>query len=364
MIKFIKKSIRGLLFNPVKKCIFRFVFKSQINELRSKYESLIIIVATPEHGNLGDQAIVYAELQLINEAGLSNRILEISNGDYLRNKQFIKKYVTINDVIIIDGGGNLGTLWPWEDDKISEIIDAYSENTIVVFPQTCYYDSSEEAKNRIIKNVRIYNKAKRLTISLRDEKSYQFCKKELGNNTNFLLIPDIVLFLRGSYKKEVTNRQGVLLCFRKDHERATSEKDVEKLKIDLSKKGVKYSEISTLTKYGVNQTNRTSELEKKWTKFGSAELLLTDRLHGLIFAILTNTPCLAIDNLSKKVSGVYNIVEKVENVKICKDLQEVEVLVEQYRELSKFKMNKVSQKQYNELSKIIISSIQKSNGKN
>lgn len=359
MVKYLKKIIRGILVCPIKAFMFRFKFVAQIKKLRSSYKSLIIIVATPTHGNLGDQAIVYAELQLIKEAGLSNYVLEISNEDYLRNKQFIKELITVNDVIIIDGGGNLGTLWPWEDDKISEIIDTYSENQIVVFPQTCYYDSSVEAKERLVKNRKIYNKAKKLTISLRDEKSYHFCRKELGNNANFLLIPDIVLFLRDKYQNEALHRQGVLLCFRQDHERATSENDVEKLKMDLSKKGVRYSEISTLTKYGVNQKNRVNELTKKWDKFGSAELLLTDRLHGLIFAILTRTPCLAIDNLSKKVSGVYSLVEKVENVRICKDLQEVEGLVEQYRELSKFQIDDASQNQYYELSKIIISSIRK-----
>lgn len=34
--------------------------------------------------------------------------------------------------------------------------------------------------------------------------------------------------------------------------------------------------------------------------------MVTDRLHGMIFAYLAGTPCVFLDNKTKKVSGVYN----------------------------------------------------------
>ena len=43
----------------------------------------------------------------------------------------------------------------------------------------------------------------------------------------------------------------------------------------------------------------------KLTEFASARLVITDRLHGLIFSAITNTPCIAFDNLSGKVHGTY-----------------------------------------------------------
>ena len=35
-------------------------------------------------------------------------------------------------------------------------------------------------------------------------------------------------------------------------------------------------------------------------------MLVTDRLHGMIFSYLVGTPCIVLDNKTKKVSGVYN----------------------------------------------------------
>ena len=44
-------------------------------------------------------------------------------------------------------------------------------------------------------------------------------------------------------------------------------------------------------------------------------MVITDRLHGMIIAALANTPCLAFDNLSKKVSGVNAWIKNLDYVK-------------------------------------------------
>ena len=35
--------------------------------------------------------------------------------------------------------------------------------------------------------------------------------------------------------------------------------------------------------------------------------MITDRLHGMIYAYLTGTPCIVLDNVSGKVSHVYDL---------------------------------------------------------
>ena len=37
--------------------------------------------------------------------------------------------------------------------------------------------------------------------------------------------------------------------------------------------------------------------------FAKSRLIVTDRLHGMIFALVTRTPCLAFDNTNKKISS-------------------------------------------------------------
>lgn len=325
----IKLIVRKKIINKIISYRFKNYFENKVQRIRSNYANIIFIVATPRHSNLGDHAIVYAELKLLEDIGLRDRVVEISNSDYLDNKVFISKYISLEDVLIIDGGGNLGTLWPMEDDKITEIIDTYSRNTIIVFPQTCFYTSSMESNERLLRNRRIYQRAKNLIITLRDRRSYEFCVNNFVD-VQFMCIPDIVLYINNLKNKKKDERKDILLCFRKDLEKVVSNADVEKLKCCLSQKDIVYSETSTLTNYAISEKQRNTELFNKWDEFSSAKLVITDRLHGMIFAAITGTPCLAIDNLSNKVSGVYNLVPKIDYIQICGNLDDVLVNIEKY----------------------------------
>ncbi|MGL4853602.1 MAG: polysaccharide pyruvyl transferase family protein [Phocaeicola sp.] len=323
--------------------------------LRHNTESLIFIIATPEHGNLGDQAIVYAEKEFLRKNKLGDKIIEIPNDFYLSNKCFLKQIIKKTDIIILDGGGNLGTLWPWEDDKISEIIDTYSKNQIIIFPQTCYYDNSAEGKRRLEKNRFIYEKSPNLTISLRDKSSYNFCKSNFPN-TNFILVPDIVFSLYGLEKNKHTRRDGVLLCLREDKERVVSREEIDTLKKYLENENIVYEETSTLTDYPVSITTRDSELEKKWIQFRSSRLVITDRLHGMIFATINGTPCLALDNLSKKVSGGLGLLPNNSCTKVCGNINELLPLIKEMYEPSEkgLEVDFISHENYSELKNLLI----------
>ena len=117
---------------PVRWCIKMVKFqkiKNKISEARRKTGKCVFIMATPCHGNLGDHAIVYAEKQLLNECGYKGNVIEISNTQYFKYKKNLRKHIIDDDIVIIDGGGSIGTLWPREDDKICEIIDPVVEIT-------------------------------------------------------------------------------------------------------------------------------------------------------------------------------------------------------------------------------------------
>ena len=45
---------------------------------------------------------------------------------------------------------------------------------------------------------------------------------------------------------------------------------------------------------------------KKLDEFRKSKLVVTDRLHGMLFAAITGTPCIALGNSSGKVKGVYD----------------------------------------------------------
>jgi pyruvyl transferase EpsI len=67
----------------------------------------------------------------------------------------------------------------------------------------------------------------------------------------------------------------------------------------------------------VTQAMRDEQLQAKWQEFAASRLVITDRLHAMIFAVITGTACIAVDNKSKKVSGVYEWLQDVPYVHYC-----------------------------------------------
>lgn len=298
---------------------FKILFNYRL--LLSNRSSRVFIVATPTHGNLGDQAIVLSEKQMLNKCGYEKKqIIEIRDPDFRRYGEYIKQSVNEEDLIVIDGGGNLGTLWPREDDKITNIINMFEKNDIVIFPQTCFYDDTLESRNRLQKNIIAY-KRNNLSIFLRDKRSYEFCVENF-KECNVHFCPDIVLSLDTNIHKDFKFGANVLLCFRNDLEKVSDvvknvETKLDNLKLD-------YKHTSTLVNKKVTSSNRKKEVKNKLREFCNANLVITDRLHAMIFSALVGTPCIALDNISKKVSGVYFWINKLEYIKCILNADEIE----------------------------------------
>ncbi len=296
----------------------------------SNNEQRIVIIATPQHGNLGDQAIVKAEYGVLRQIYPNCNIIEIPNGTYKRFAETVQKFITKDDIIVIDGGGNLGTLWPQEDDKISDIISRFKNNKIVVFPQTCYYDPLVDNTERIEKNNRIYSMATDLFIMLRDKSSYDYMVKTFSG-VKVALVPDVVLSLKPEVK--ANKRSGALLCLRRDCEKTVDEETQKAIITKLEKREMQWKHTTTVIERNVNIANRDLELSEKWNEFAGTELVVTDRLHAMIFAVITGTKCVAIDNKSKKVGGVYAWIKHIPYVFFAENIDDVQTGIDSMLDL-------------------------------
>ena len=339
-IPFVRKAYQG---------IKKIYFYCKLKRKMLKKDSITWIMATPVHGNLGDQAIVYAERKFLESAGCYE-IVEISNVEYDMYKEILKRLIRPTDRIIIDGGGNMGTLWPKEDDKISEIVQSYMNNKIVVFPQTCYYDMTSAGEQRMRYNSELYRRHPDLTIALRDNASYLFMSENFSG-TKIILVPDIVLYL-DSLSLEV-RRYGVLFCFRSDLEKVISDSEISKLKVYLQASGISWRDTSTILENSVTARKRREQLLLKWKEFAGAKLVITDRLHGMIFAAITGTPCLALDNRSKKVSGVASWIKDLNYIKICLDVAEVLQNIQTYYSSLELGQYQIDKERFTELRKAV-----------
>jgi len=294
-----------------------------LTELKETYiNSRIILIGTPVHGNLGDHAIAVAEKELFAEFIPERQVIEIVMPIYRAFASNIKRYINEQDIIIVSGGGWLGTLWKHNEDIVRQIISSYPYNKIVILPQTIFFEYTEEGHKEKEISRKIYSAHTNLIFCLRDKASYDFV---LNNNfvkrpEKCLYIPDMVLALNLDTNNK--NRDGVLLCFRADREKNMSFRDRRRIKEWLREKGEKTTFTTTVYLDDIPLKNRQKTLDAKFKEFSSAKLVITDRLHGMLFAAVTGTPCIAFDNLTGKVKGVYEWIKYLNYIKVVDNEQE------------------------------------------
>lgn len=299
-ISFLIQSLKLILFSPFKK---------------------VVLIGTPEHGNLGDHAISIAERILLKKNRI--RCVEISGYFYRRFPKLISQFIKKKDVIGIHGGGFLGSLWKEEDDMANQIIQTYPNNRIVIFPQTIFFTCDKDCQEFI----KVYSSHKDLHLFLREENSYKLAVDILKNsNCKIYLVPDMALSLDTDYLNVPERGNKVLLCFRTDKEIILSQENRHTIKKLISNINCETEEITTCYPRCIVLANREKELNRLLTKIKTSKYLIADRLHAMIFAYITGTPCYVFDNISHKVSGVYKWIEDCDYIRFCEktDMSEID----------------------------------------
>lgn len=283
------------------------IFRICLIRLFSAKGKCIFFIATPVYGNLGDYAIVEAQYKFFKDIKLKRFIVELNRFEYERYREKLEKVIKAKDIIIIDGGGNIGTLWPEEEKKIRDIISRFPKNRIYIFPQTAYFEKTEHGQQELQMSKKVYNQHRRLNIFCRDINTFELFQSNFKNVRSFY-VPDIVTYI--NYKKtRKKKRSGVLLCMREDLERTMDPDFLTIVLTYFKEKGTELERTSTLLETRITKRNRKWKLRKKWQEFAQSEMVITDRLHGMIFSAITGTPCLAIDNLSHKVKEGYEWIK-------------------------------------------------------
>lgn len=307
MINLIKKYLPLPIKNILKKIYYKiknFYFeKTKIKNWIENYKDTekIILFQTPEYGNLGDQAIAIAGNKILKDKHKNKLILEITLDEYERNKKLIKKLINNKDIIYLIGGGNFGNLYLSMELQRREIISTFSENKIVIMPQSVSFtdDLAGQKEKEIMRN--FYSQHKNLHIITRDEKSYE-TGKELFKNNNVYIMPDTVLYLEDYYLKGMKEkRENIIFTIRKDKEKLLSNKKIDEIIKILEKNNIKYSIDDTTINYSVNKETRDYEVEKILRKISKSKLNITDRFHGVIFSVITNTPVIVFKSLDHKI---------------------------------------------------------------
>ncbi len=286
---------------------------------RYKFQKILhpkacFLVLTPVHGNLGDHALAYSEKQILEKLGIKH--IEITAKDVLKfpKKKCLKLFNS--SIVFVNGGGFLGTLWIRMENLLREVIKKNQESKFFLFPNTFYYEDSEWGNSELEKSKSIYKKDN-VYLYAREQISYEAMQKAYGK---CVLMPDMVLRLNELSCSQPI-RSGCIISLRKDCEKTrTQEQEDELLKKVQKIFGEEIRFMDTVKEYSIPIEKREDELKKFFAGFGKAELVITDRLHGMIFAAISGTPCIVIDSKSPKLRGCYEWIRELEYVKFCDDI--------------------------------------------
>jgi pyruvyl transferase EpsO len=275
--------------------------------------SKIYYIDYPVYGNGGDLLIMKGAEKFFAD----NRIKVLRRFSVL---DFPKNLTIGKDIIIVlNGGGNFGDLYPLHQGLREHIVSRYHSNRIVVLPQTIYYKDEREYD----KTARIFNQHPDLHLFTRDTGCYELAKKKF-KACQVYLSPDMAhqLWPMSSNNEE---SKDILYFLRTDIETDQAQQalmdrssrdyyDWTTLFTKLNKKGI----TLFLRMYTVRRkTGIRIPVARGWylysdylinkavRLFGGYRMIHTSRLHGHILSCLMDKQNILIDNSYGKNSSYY-----------------------------------------------------------
>jgi len=312
-----------------------YTWKIYLNVLKKskKNKRKIFLIGTPWYGNIGDQAITIGEKYIIGILFKDYKIIEIPYEVYMSKLQnFFKFNIEEDDIIFLQGGGNLGSLYKNEENLRRLIINEYKNNKIIIMPVSIFFHENNFGKQELEKSMQIYNRHNNLTIMSRDEISYNFAKK-FFYKVNNVLVPDIVTSLEETIDNKNIKRDGVQFFLRSDIEKILSNEVVEKLKKYLIEKKIKYNvKDTTIKNLIITKSERKEKFLSRLLMASKSRLVITDRFHGLVFSVITHTPVIVFKSFDTKIESGIKWFSNLDWVYYVKedDLENVYGIIRKY----------------------------------
>lgn len=311
----------------------------------------------PTHSNLGDQAQACCIEKYFRKFFSDHIVFKLSNNafDFYEEKilMILKEKIKETDLIFFQSGYTFTGIHPYEN-MHRKIVENFPYNKIVFLPQTVKFKNQ-----KILENVQnFYGKYDNIYFFARDKISYDIYKSIFPEHRNVHCFPDIVTTEIGNYDFNNNERNGILLCVRNDVEKLYSFQEISLFKEKLQKQIAKVSLSDT------NSETKENSLKEYWKKieetiddYAQYQVIITDRYHGTIFALIANTPVIILKTTDHKVvtgadwfEGVYE-----DYVYVVNDLEEASQVAQQivtgfeYRKLPSY----FKEKYYDRLKDII-----------
>jgi pyruvyl transferase EpsO len=291
----------------------------------------VALLDFPNHNNVGDNAIWLGEKAALKKMGVK---VVYQCDIYSFSEKALRKRLGNKGVVLLHGGGNLGSVWPAHQNFREKIIELFPEMRIIQLPQSVYFDDVK----RKMQFGRIAKAHKDFHILLRDHSSFNILKKL---DLRVELCPDMA-FAMGPVSQSNKPVVDVVWLKRSDHESVGNKREnfsfkTEKLDWLAGEPGRFYSKFSpkfTVRVRGLVQSIfRKSKLFRDhfWRLNAASfdllaqrrfqrgtrilcrgKIVLTDRLHGHIVSTLLGKPQVLFDNHYRKIGNYIDCFESTQ----------------------------------------------------
>lgn len=235
--------------------------------------------------------------------------LDIANWDELL------RTVNNDDLIFINSGCDFGNLYPVSHENVRKrIIRAFPNNKIIQLPVTVFYNHATQ----ITVDMEFFADKNNVVLMGRDPESYKILANNLACRSVF--VPDFAFMLKSIPTKRM--RKGALLVLRRDFETKPNRmllklrsklpricrkpvsllvhvhKILSRYVLKIIVKQVVSHVVVKDVQIGedpITDENRENIINEVLDYYQNFKVVVTDRLHGMVFSVLTKTPCVAIE---------------------------------------------------------------------
>lgn len=265
----------------------------------------------PNYGNVGDSAIWLGQLAYLRKYRPDCSVVWVS-------ETAMGKWPTLpalpeRTVILINGGGNLGDLWPAHQTHRERVIEHYRDHRIIQLPQSIRFQSPESRA----RCAAAFQSHPDFFILARDRESLDLAKEVNGART--LLSPDMALAL-GNLKRQSMPRHDCLALLRTDHEGLGFEEasghswvnsnwivaDWRDERVTVAQRTdrlfARYPRRTRLLRPLLYKRLATERMQRGCRLLESGRVVITDRLHAHLLCSLLGIPHVVLDNNYRKIA--------------------------------------------------------------
>lgn len=286
---------------------------SRLNaELMTKHAVLLNLIGKrpfhyvdiPVHGNIGDLLIMQGTLAFFKKHNLKPRLVSSFS-------PYSLDWITQDDVIVFHGGGNFGDLYSGPHSLRERVAATKPGNRIIILPQSIHFSSPEKEAE----SAAIFRRHPDLHLCVRDRISFEQAR---AFTDNVYLLPDMAHQLYPLGRNGYDKTGDALLITRVDDEKldhdnlpsvrvkthtdwpqfvGKRERTIEKFRFvvrNMARLGLGHLAQVVISPLWIWYANRL--VDDAIRMFAKHNLVISDRLHGHILAVLMDMPVQVLDN--------------------------------------------------------------------